>query len=259
MLLNTSQNSRGQNHMPALRHKVALMIRQLDAVRVPHPFPRFLRKWVGIRCHCFLAGSIMLGLGGLSLPAFLLAQSVPSPAPEDNGFIFQPLESGRALPGTPPSSHASTLVELKSGDVMAAWFAGTRESAPDVAIYGARLHQGAWTAPVELARAKGVPCWNPVLFHTRTAASGSTTSSGKSRTSGPARVRVATTKAKPGARKSVSPKESSAPSRTNPSSSKVASSSADPPLNPMAPLLLCGLHGSSAPSTTAGPGPNSAP
>jgi len=36
-----------------------LLIRQLNTVRVPHPFPRFLRKWVGIRCHCFLAGSIV--------------------------------------------------------------------------------------------------------------------------------------------------------------------------------------------------------
>jgi polyferredoxin len=34
-----------------------LLIRQQNTVRVPHPFPRFLRKWVGIRCHCFPAGS----------------------------------------------------------------------------------------------------------------------------------------------------------------------------------------------------------
>ncbi len=81
------------------------------------------------------------------------------------GFIFQPLSSGRALPGTQPDNHASTVVELKGGDVMAAWFAGTREGQPDVAIYGARLHDGVWSAPVELARADKAPCWNPVLFH----------------------------------------------------------------------------------------------
>jgi hypothetical protein len=38
---------------------VQLLIRQLNTVKVPHPFPRFLRKWMGIRCHCFLAGSIV--------------------------------------------------------------------------------------------------------------------------------------------------------------------------------------------------------
>jgi predicted neuraminidase len=49
---------------------------------------------------------------------------------------------------------------------MAAWFAGTKEGALGVAIYGARLHNGTWSEPKELARAEGVPCWNPVLFHT---------------------------------------------------------------------------------------------
>lgn len=87
--------------------------------------------------------------------------------PENNGFIFQPLSSGHALPGTQRDNHASTLVELRNGDILAAWFAGTKEGAPDVAIYGARLHAGTWSAPVELARADHVACWNPVLFHTR--------------------------------------------------------------------------------------------
>ena len=91
-------------------------------------------------------------------------------APAQNagtGFIFPPLTSGQALPGTQRDNHASTLVELRNGDILAAWFAGTKEGAADVAIYGARLHKGAWSAPVELARADGVACWNPVLFHTR--------------------------------------------------------------------------------------------
>lgn len=48
---------------------------------------------------------------------------------------------------------------------MAAWFAGTHEGAKDVAIYGARLHAGVWSAPVELARADMLPCWNLALFH----------------------------------------------------------------------------------------------
>jgi predicted neuraminidase len=82
-----------------------------------------------------------------------------------DGFIFQPLSSGKALPGTQRDNHASTVVELKDGDIMAAWFGGTMEGAPDVAIYGSRLHGGAWSAPVELARADNLACWNPVLFH----------------------------------------------------------------------------------------------
>jgi predicted neuraminidase len=84
----------------------------------------------------------------------------------DPGFIFAPQSSGKALPGTPAASHASTLVELKNGDLLAAWFTGAGEGAPDVTIHAARFTSGGWSAPVELARANGVPCWNPVLFHT---------------------------------------------------------------------------------------------
>jgi hypothetical protein len=69
-----------------------------------------------------------------------------SAAAQSDGFVFQPLSSGKATPGTQRDNHASTLVELKGGDVMAAWFAGTKEGAPDVAIYGAWLHDGAWSA-----------------------------------------------------------------------------------------------------------------
>jgi len=85
---------------------------------------------------------------------------------QSDGLLFQPLSSGKAAPGTQRDNHASTLVELKGGDVLVAWFAGTKEGAPDVAIYSARLHQGVWSAQRELARADKVACWNPVLFHT---------------------------------------------------------------------------------------------
>ena len=64
------------------------------------------------------------------------------------------------------ASHASTVVELKGGSLEAAWFGGTAEGNPDVAIWGAKKTGSAWSAPVELAREPGVPCWNPVLFHT---------------------------------------------------------------------------------------------
>jgi predicted neuraminidase len=83
-------------------------------------------------------------------------------------------ESGREFifqSGSVPfkSAHASTLVELKDGSFMAAWFGGTKEGHPDVAIWSSRKNSGyshGWSAPEELAREPGVPCWNPVLFHT---------------------------------------------------------------------------------------------
>ena len=67
-----------------------------------------------------------------------------------------------------PSAHASTIVETSDG-LVAAWFGGTREGAPDVGIWVSRYAAGRWSPPVEVAtgvQADGTrhPCWNPVLF-----------------------------------------------------------------------------------------------
>lgn len=67
-----------------------------------------------------------------------------------------------------PTAHASTIVEA-GGTLIAAWFGGTAEGAPDVGIWLARRVAGKWTTPVEVAnctQADGtqLPCWNPVLF-----------------------------------------------------------------------------------------------
>ena len=66
------------------------------------------------------------------------------------------------------SAHASTIVETRDG-LVAGWFGGTREGAPDVGIWLSRQESGKWSPPVEVAT--GVqpdgsrhPCWNPVLF-----------------------------------------------------------------------------------------------
>ena len=63
------------------------------------------------------------------------------------------------------SSHASAIVELKNGDLLAAWFGGTSEGQPDVAIWSATRMRSGWSTPVELAREPDIACWNPVLFH----------------------------------------------------------------------------------------------
>ena len=66
-----------------------------------------------------------------------------------------------------PSAHASTIVELQNGDLLAAWFGGTDEGNPDVAIWSSRHSASGWSAPVELARESRIATFNPVLFHTR--------------------------------------------------------------------------------------------
>lgn len=66
-----------------------------------------------------------------------------------------------------PSCHASTVVELKNGDWMAAWFGGSAEGKPDVAIWGARHTAAGWSVPTLLVREPQIASWNPVLFYTR--------------------------------------------------------------------------------------------
>jgi len=60
--------------------------------------------------------------------------------------------------------HASTVLGLPNGDIACAWFGGSREGRPDVAIYGALRKGETWQTPVRLADLGPVPHWNPVLF-----------------------------------------------------------------------------------------------
>ncbi|ULL17167.1 neuraminidase (sialidase) [Paenibacillus sp. H1-7] len=62
------------------------------------------------------------------------------------------------------SCHASTLELLPNGDIIAAWFGGTREKAGDVAIWTSHRRNGSWTYPVKAADEEDIPLWNPVLF-----------------------------------------------------------------------------------------------
>ena len=76
-----------------------------------------------------------------------------------------------------PSCHASTVVELPGGDLMAAWFGGTGEGNPDVAIWGARRHAGQWQPPWNWCANPKRPPGTPSCFTPETASSGCTTSS----------------------------------------------------------------------------------
>jgi predicted neuraminidase len=68
------------------------------------------------------------------------------------------------------SCHASTVVEAEPGVLLAAWFGGKAEGAADVKIWLARFDGKAWSKPAVAAEEPGFPCWNPVLFRSRTKA-----------------------------------------------------------------------------------------
>ena len=62
--------------------------------------------------------------------------------------------------------HASTILPLEDGKVLAAWFGGSHEGRSDVGIYFSMREQGTWSEPKLLANGKEAN-WNPVLFRRR--------------------------------------------------------------------------------------------
>jgi len=71
-------------------------------------------------------------------------------------------------PAPTAMSHASSIVE-SGGNLVAAWFGGSLESRPDVAIYVARNSGAGWSEPRVVAtgaqdNGTRYACWNPVLF-----------------------------------------------------------------------------------------------
>jgi predicted neuraminidase len=102
----------------------------------------------------------MNSLTRFALVVFSIQATAPSASVVHSEFVFDSAPFA--------SAHASTIAETPDG-LVAAWFGGTREGAPDVGIWLSRRVKGAWTHPSEVAtgiQPDGTrhPCWNPVLF-----------------------------------------------------------------------------------------------
>ena len=113
----------------------------------------FLRKRLVVGT-LVAAAALLAGL----LPALARCQQAPGLVASE--FIYEKAPF--------PQCHASTIALGKAG-LVAAWFGGTREKAPDVGIWLSRHDGKAWSPPVEVANgietaSQRHPCWNPVLF-----------------------------------------------------------------------------------------------
>ena len=73
-------------------------------------------------------------------------------------FIFRKNEKA-------PSCHASTVLPLDNGHVLAAWFGGAREGDKGVEIWiSERDENNNWSAPRSISEGDNVAHWNPVLY-----------------------------------------------------------------------------------------------
>ena len=117
---------------------------------------------------CFL---LALAAAAWRAPLPAVPEFVPPPAarPDRNPAAF----AAELLPTAAPSAHAAALAELADGRIAAAWFAGTREGAADVAVWFATRSTGVWSAPQAIAtresttaatRAYVRKVGNPVLY-----------------------------------------------------------------------------------------------
>ncbi len=106
------------------------------------------------------AGLALAGLFAFAASAPALAQSA-SPVVTIAEFLNE---------GAPyPQCHASTILEVSPGRLLAAWFGGTQERANDVGIWVTRFDGTRWSTGVEVATGvqpdgTRLPTWNPVLF-----------------------------------------------------------------------------------------------
>ena len=78
------------------------------------------------------------------------------------------------LPRAAASAHAVTLAQRSDGTLIAAWFAGSREGASDVAIYSSAYENNTWSNPIRIVDRQHVEhdtqrlirkLGNPLLWH----------------------------------------------------------------------------------------------
>lgn len=93
---------------------------------------------------------------------------LPGLTPDGTMYINDTMQTVEAMlpPGPYKTAHSPALLELESGDMLCAWFAGSFEGNADVGIVCARLPKGAnqWEEPVQVSNDPQRSEQNPSLF-----------------------------------------------------------------------------------------------
>ncbi|WP_412477885.1 sialidase family protein [Azonexus sp. IMCC34839] len=109
-------------------------------IRLPEP----LHRW----------GPMALFIGALGMALWRAPSAEPpafEPPPPAKASALPAQFAGEQLPRVAESAHAATLAQLPDGRIAAAWFAGSREGADDVAIWFSTLEPSGWSTPSRIA------------------------------------------------------------------------------------------------------------
>ena len=103
-----------------------------------------------------LCVALLVIAAGVESKRWFNARLVNSPmllTPAQPGKISFIARSATLLPKPPnaPSAHASAITPLPGGRMAAFWWAGSRESGPDVKVYASHWQDGKWAQPWEVA------------------------------------------------------------------------------------------------------------
>ncbi|MGW8393301.1 sialidase family protein [Pseudoduganella sp. HUAS MS19] len=103
-----------------------------------------------------LCVALLVIAAGVESKRWFNARLVDSPllvTPAQPGEISFTPRSATLLPKPPnaPSAHASAITPLPGGRMAAFWWAGSRESGPDVKVYASHWKDGKWAQPWEVA------------------------------------------------------------------------------------------------------------
>ncbi len=107
----------------------------------------------------------------ISTPHFAITHSYSYASESNYSELFE--SQLIPQPAGVPAAHSSSFVTLSNGDLLAFWFAGTKEGRPDVQIWMSRYHNGVWSQaksvvnPSMVSRANNryvVKLGNPVAY-----------------------------------------------------------------------------------------------
>lgn len=102
------------------------------------------RHGSGFAAFAFALGLALWRSPSMEPPAF-------APPPTLKAAPLPARFSGEMLPKAGDSAHAATLTQLPDGRLAAAWFAGSREGADDVAVWFSTMDRNGWSPPRSIA------------------------------------------------------------------------------------------------------------